>query len=76
MVVGDDISVGRNNDTRTSSCALGRLYLTALCSAVALTEELSEESSERIAEEIFKWVRVLDGLCLRVDDRLDVDYGW
>ena len=63
VVVGNDISVGRNNHTRTCCCTLWSLHLT-LASTVVAALSASEEASEGVREEILEWVAVLNGLSL------------
>ena len=62
MVVGDDIAVGRDDDTRACCYTLRCLYLTLTASAIALSLSTSEESAKRIGEEVFEGIRILDSL--------------
>ena len=62
MVVGHDVAVGRDDDTRTSRSALGSLHLALALTAVALSAP--EETTERVGEEILKRVAVFHRLCL------------
>ena len=48
MVVGDDITVGRNNHTRAGTFAFRRLDLPALCASAAESEEIPEEIRKRV----------------------------
>ena len=71
MVVGDDVSVSRDNDSRTCGFLLGSLDLSLLCAAVAT----SEETAERVAEEIRERVTLhVNGLDLAVLYILDIDH--
>ena len=73
MVIRDDITVGRNDDTTTCCSTLGSLHLT-LAGTALLTLSTTKEAAKGVGEEIFEGVAVLDGLNLGIDDRLDVDY--
>ena len=55
MVIGDDIAVCRDDDTRTGGSLLRRLHLLFACAALT-TLSASEETSKRITEEIVKGV--------------------
>ena len=69
MVVGDDISVGRDNHARAGTLFLRRLY--SLLAGAALTS-LPEEAKrvEKVTEGIFHF----DGLRLRVLHHFHGDY--
>ena len=65
MVVGDDVAIGGEYDSRAGPCAFGGLYLALLLASASTAEE--------VAEEILKGVTILDGLGAGVDGDLDVD---
>ena len=67
MVVCYDIAVFSQNDTGTGSYAFRSLYAFALLS-IAVAKKVAE------AEEVFKWVRILNSLCLATCYDLDVYY--
>ena len=70
MVVGYDISVGRNDDTRAGSGLLRSLNLTLACAATLVGRS---EESEWVAEELLKRIALhAYGLRLRVLHILDV----
>ena len=63
VIVGHDVTISRDDNTRASSSTFRRLHLTlALLSVITLST--TEETSERIREEILEWIAILDGLNL------------
>ena len=62
MVVGYDITICRDNHTRTSCYTLWGLNLALATATVALTT--TKETAEWIREEILKWIAILNGLNL------------
>ena len=73
MIICYDIAISRDDNTRTSSSTFRSLHLTlALLTIISLAA--SEETTEWIREEILERITILDGLNLRVLNRLDIDH--
>ena len=74
MVVGYDVAVCADDDTRTCSLSLRSLNLLLACSAISLTW-ISEESEW--VEETSEWIALhIYGLHLRVLNVFDMYHGW
>ena len=63
VIVGHDVTISRDDNTRTSSSTFRRLHL-ALALLSVITLSTTEETSKRIREEILEWIAILDGLNL------------
>ena len=71
MVVCHDITVGRDNHSRTCSLTLRSLYLAFLCAAISPS---TKESAKRVGEKVAERVALhVNGLYLRVLHKFDVN---
>ena len=66
MVVGYNITVGRDNHTRTRSLPLGRLHFATAAATVATAEEIAEEILERVV--------IFNALRARINGNLYVNH--
>ena len=66
MVVGYNITVGRDNHTRTRSLPFGRLHFATATATVATAEEIAEEILERVV--------IFNALRARINGNLYVNH--